>query len=225
MRVYIDQDLVPAFSNLLKYCAKQRRAYHVVDADEVGRVSGSQHHEGICLLAKHQPATLRSVIEATARPQRVLALDEVGNPHNLGAILRTGAHYGASAAIIEGQADLPASAHRVAEGGASWVDPVGVRNLPFALGELRDAGFRVVGTSGRADRSLFETRFEDRVVIVLGSEGRGMRREVARACDDLVSIPGTGAVESLNVSAACAVVLSEIWRQDHLGRRGHRGRA
>lgn len=214
IRVYVEEAVLDDYRDLLKFCAERRLAYHVVDAEELGRVSASRHHEGICLLAKKDAVTLEGLLEAPGRTVRLLALDGVDNPHNLGAILRTAAHYGVRGVIVEGQAGLPPAAHRVAEGGAAWVDVVGVRDLAAALSRAREAGFRIVGTAGRARRSLYGERFSARTLVVFGSEGQGMRAQVARACDAVISLPGTDAVESLNVSASTAVVLSEIWRQD-----------
>lgn len=214
IRVYVDAPTVERFRDLLKYCASHRLAYHVVDADELERVSGSRHHEGICVLAQRATVTLEALLEDDARRVRLLALDGVDNPHNLGAILRTAAHFGVAGVFYEGQASLTPAAHRVAEGGAAWVDAVAVPDLAAALSRARAKGFRVVGTSGRAARTLFEERYAARTVIVLGSERAGMRKAVFEACDATVSLPGTGHVESLNVSAACAAVLTEVWRQD-----------
>lgn len=214
MRVYVAEHAVPVFSELLRACAQNRVAYHVVDDEELGRVSASQHHEGICIFAKKVEVFLEDLLSSQAQRLRVLALDAIDNPHNLGAILRTAAHFGVQVVLLEGEGALTPAAHRVAEGGASWVDVIRVDDLPRALVALKQEGFRIVGTGGRAKQTIYEERFEERMVLVLGSERDGMGERVGNVCDVYVRIPGTDQVESLNVSAACAATLSEIWRQD-----------
>lgn len=212
IRAYITEATIPEFRDLLKYCAQNRRAYHVVEDEELERVSASAHHEGICILARHEVADLDDVL-AERGPMTLVALDGVENPHNLGAILRTAAHFGVRAVLVEPQADLTPAARRVAEGGATWVEVITVRDLVEALDALADADFEIVATAGETKASLFEHRFAPRTVVVLGNERDGVSREVRAASHQRVAIPGTGQVESLNVSAAAAVVLAERWRQ------------
>lgn len=214
VRAYVQEQALPAFSELLRFCAQNRIAYHVVDDAELERVSASRHHEGICLFAKKVEVYLEDLLQSQAQRLRVLALDGIDNPHNLGAILRTAAHFGVQVVLLEGQGALTPAAHRVAEGGATWVDVIRVPAMPQALLALKQEGFRIVGTGGRARQTIYEERFADRMVLVLGSERDGMGEPVGNVCDVYVRIPGTDQVESLNVSAACAVTLGEVWRQD-----------
>lgn len=233
VRVYLLEARIRDFSDLLKHCADRRLAYHVVEADELDRVAGTQHHEGICLLARAPRPSLDDVLRGSGATARVLALDGVTNPHNLGALLRTAAHFGVQAILTDGAVDLTPAAHRVAEGGAAYVDVVALDDLAEGLETLQEAGFTVVGTSGRAERSAFAMDWPARTVVVLGSEGHGLSRAVHEILDEEVLIPGTGHVESLNVSAAGAVVLAQLFgagapssaRDRGRGRgRGGRGR-
>jgi TrmH RNA methyltransferase len=218
IRAYITEAALPGFRDLLKFCAQSRRAYHVVEAEELERVSGSAHHEGVCLLARHEPADLEGLLGEQG-PMTLVALDGVENPHNLGAILRTAAHFGVRAVLVEPQGELTAAARRVAEGGATWVDVVTVRDLVEALDRLADADFEIVATAGETQASLYEHRFAPRTVVVLGNERDGVSRAIRAASHQRLAIPGTGQVESLNVAAAAAVVLAERWRQAGPGPR------
>jgi len=151
--------------------------------------------------------------ELPAGPQCALWLDGVGNPHNLGAILRSAAHFGVTALLLPKHSPLALSgaAARVAEGGAEAVPMVRLGRSDNAIAQLRSAGFVLAATVVRGGSDLFATAVPERVVYVLGAEGEGMDRELVAACDMRLSIPGTGAVESLNVAAATAVLLA-AWR-------------
>ncbi len=213
IRVYISDDALSEFSDVLKFCAENKLAYHVVEDDELERVSASHHHEGVCMLAFREEVYMEDLLSSEAEYLSVIALDGVDNPHNMGAILRTAAHFGVHVAIVSGDGAMTPAAYRVAEGGASWVDVIRVQDMPRALRALQDVGFRVVGTGGTARRTIYEEQFAARNVLVMGSERHGVAPEVADVCDVGLRIPGTDAVESLNVSTATAVVLAEMWRQ------------
>jgi TrmH RNA methyltransferase len=142
-----------------------------------------------------------------------LWLDGVGNPHNLGAILRAAAHFGVAAVLLPKASTLALSgaAARVAEGGAEALPFVRMGREDNAMAQLRGAGFALAATVVRGGADLFATALPQRLVYVLGAEGEGMDAGLAAACDLRLSIPGSGAVESLNVAAATAVLLAQ-WR-------------
>jgi 23S rRNA (guanosine2251-2'-O)-methyltransferase len=159
--------------------------------------------------------------EAAGRgPALVLALDGVTDPHNLGACLRTADGAGAHAVIApkDHSVGLNATVSKVASGAAETVPYLMVTNLARTLGELKDRGVRVVGTSDDAPRTLYEADLRGPIALVLGAEGSGLRQLTRRTCDELVRIPMHGAVESLNVSVATALCLYEAVRQ-----RAHQG--
>jgi TrmH RNA methyltransferase len=139
----------------------------------------------------------------------------VGNPHNFGAILRSAAHFGVAAILQSQDSTLAVSgaAARVAEGGAECVPLVRMGERTQALAQLRAAGFQLGATVVRGGEDLFATPLPQRLVYVMGAEGEGMDPQLAAACDLRLSIPGSGAVESLNVAAATAVFLAE-WQRD-----------
>ncbi|HVU53158.1 MAG TPA: TrmH family RNA methyltransferase [Polyangia bacterium] len=214
LRVYLAKELVKPFGDLLHACAERRLPYKVVEAAELERLTESRHHEGICVVAAAPPPRALAEVLAAPGPGWVVALAGVENPHNTGAIVRTAAHFGARAVLVEGAPRrLPPVVYRTAQGGAEWVDVVTAPALPAALAEARRAGFTICATSSRGGTPLFAAEIPGRAVIVLGAEDVGLAPEVARAADLTLEIPGSGHVESLNVGAAAAVVLAELWRR------------
>jgi len=214
LRVYLTKELVKPFGDLLHACAELRRPYKVVEAAELERITESRHHEGICVVAAADPPRALADVLAAPGAGWLVALAGVENPHNTGAIARTAAHFGARAVLIEGAPKrLPPVVYRTAQGGAEWVDVVAAPALAAALAEARRAGFAICATSSHGGTPLFAAALPARVVIVLGAEDVGLSPEVARAADLTVEIPGSGHVESLNVAAAAAVVLAELWRR------------
>lgn len=205
------------FGALMRFLADQRRGYQVVDEDELERLTESQHHEGICLqVSESQAPTLEALLAHLHRAKRacVVALEGVGNPHNLGAILRVAAHFGVKAVLAPDVKALQSgAAQRTAEGGAEVVPVVSSGELATLLPRLRLAGFRVLTTSSHKGSSLFKTPLPQKCVILFGEEARGLSKEAFAASDLCVRIPGTGAVESLNVSVATGILLGEYWRQ------------
>jgi TrmH RNA methyltransferase len=214
LRVYLLRELVDSFGELLHACARLRRPYKIVAADELERITESRHHEGICIVAA-APVT-RTWAEVLGQPGSgfVVALAGVANPHNTGAIVRTAAHFGARAVLIEGEARrLPPAVYRTAQGGAEWVDVVAAPELPPALAEARRAGFTICATASRGGKDLFAAEIPARAVVVLGAEDEGLAPALTAAADLTLRIPGSGHVESLNVASATAVLLAELWRR------------
>ncbi|MGN6513203.1 MAG: TrmH family RNA methyltransferase [Lysobacteraceae bacterium] len=215
-KLYLAQDRVPALKPLLQWCVAHRVGYRVVGEADLQKLAASSHHEGVVAdVLREEPLALSSWLrDLPAGPQCALWLDGVGNPHNLGAILRSAAHFGVAALLLPKESTLALSgaAARVAEGGAEAVPFVRLGRGDNALAQLRGAGFRLAATVVAGGDDLFATRLPERLVVVLGAEGEGMDRALAAQCDLRLSIPGTGAVESLNVAAATAVLLS-AWRR------------
>jgi RNA methyltransferase, TrmH family len=206
------------FRALLDACAELRRPYRVVGADELERLTESRHHEGICIVATAPaPPSLAEIVRAPG-PACLVALAGVANPHNTGAILRTAAHFGARAVLIEGEAKrLPPAVYRTAQGGAEWVEVVATPQLAPALAEARRAGFTVCATSSHSGTDLYAAAIPPRVVVLVGAEDEGLEAALTRAAQLTLRIPGSDHVESLNVAAATAVLLAEVWRRHALG--------
>jgi TrmH RNA methyltransferase len=213
VRVYLTAELTKPFGDLLHACAAHRLPYKVVTPEELEKLTESKHHEGICIVAMPRPARPLAELLRVPGPAIFVALAEVGNPHNLGAILRIAAHFGARAAIVAGKGVSPA-AYRTSQGGAEAVEVLGVDDLAAALDACRKAGYVVCASSSHEGRDLYAERLPARAVVLLGSEGEGVPRPLLQRADLILRIPGTGAVESLNVASAAAVILGELWRQN-----------
>jgi len=214
-KLYLAEARIPALQPLLKWCVAHRVGYRVVEEGDLDRLAAGTHHEGVIAdVLREEPLSLSNWLrDLPAGPQCALWLDGVGNPHNFGAILRSAAHFGAGAILLPKHSPLALSgaAARVAEGGAEAVPMVRLGRQDNALAQLRSAGFALAATVVQGGSDVFGASLPQRLVFILGSEGEGMDRELAAACDLRVSIPGTGAVESLNVAAATAVLLA-AWR-------------
>jgi TrmH RNA methyltransferase len=213
-KLYLVQSRIPQLQPMLRWCVAHRIGYRVVeDEDDLQRLAASAHHEGVVAdFLRETPAALTSWLHGLrAGPACLLWLDGVGNPHNVGAILRSAAHFGVSAILLPKQSTLAMSgaAARVAEGGAEAVPFVRLGRDDNAIAQLRGAGFTLAATLVRDGASVFEQALPERLVYVLGAEGEGMSPALAEACDLRVSIPGSGKVESLNVAAATAVLLAQ----------------
>lgn len=145
----------------------------------------------------------------------VIVLDGVEDPHNFGAIVRSAAACGARAVVFgkDRAAPVSSASMKSATGAMEYVDLVVAANLARALELLKQSGFWVAGLDACGDKRLWDADLKGRVAIVVGSEGRGMRRLVAERCDFTVSIPLTGPITSLNASVSAAVALVECLRQ------------
>lgn len=211
-KLYLTQARIPQLQPLLKWCVAHRIGYRVVEEADLQKLAASSHHEGVVAdVLREEPldfdAWLRDLRDGA---QCAIWLDGVGNPHNLGAILRSAAHFGAAAVLLPAHSELALSgaAARVAEGGAEAVRFVRLPTQDRAMAQLREAGFSLVATVVKGGADLFSAALPPRLVYVLGAEGEGMDRNLAAACDWRLSIPGSGAVESLNVASATAVLLA-----------------
>jgi len=217
-KVYLTQARIASLQPLLKWCAANRIGYRVVEDEDLKKLAASSHHEGVVAdVLRAEPVALADWLhELPGGPGCAVWLDGVGNPHNFGAILRSAAHFGIGAVLLPEHSPLALSgaAARVAEGGAEAVALVRLPDPATAASTLRSAGFGLAATLVSRGSDLFATSLPERLVYVLGAEGEGMDRRLADACDLRLSIPGSGAVESLNVAAATAVLLA-AWRQQH----------
>lgn len=160
-------------------------------------------------------AMLEELLDRAEGPPLLLVLDGVTDPHNLGACLRTADAAGALAVIVpkDKSATLNATVRKVACGAAEVIPLVAVTNLARTLEKLQQRGLWVVGTAGEAEQSLYDQDLTGPIVLVMGAEGRGMRRLTREHCDYLVRLPMAGSVSSLNVSVAAGVCLFEALRQ------------
>ncbi|ATH83789.1 23S rRNA (guanosine(2251)-2'-O)-methyltransferase RlmB [Ectopseudomonas mendocina] len=165
---------------------------------------------------------LDELLERSEGVPLLLVLDGVTDPHNLGACLRTADAAGAQAVIVpkDKSATLNATVRKVACGAAEVIPLVAVTNLARTLEKLQKKGLWVVGTAGEAEQELYQLDMTGPTVLVMGAEGKGMRRLTREHCDYLVKLPMGGSVSSLNVSVATGVCLFEAVRQRQAQRKG-----
>ena len=194
----------------------------LIEADSlrIAKLAGSHGHQGVAALVHPVPQArslddLLEQLEPTGEPPLLLVLDGITDPHNLGACLRVADGAGAHAVIApkDHAAGINATVAKVASGAAETMPYFMVTNLARTLGELKERNIWVIGTSDDAPRTLYQADLKAPVAVVLGAEGQGMRQLTRKTCDELVSIPMHGAVESLNVSVASGVCLYEALRQ------------
>lgn len=183
------------------------------------RKSDGQRHQDVVAVFRPgniwQEKDLAALLEGIDGAPLVLVLDGVQDPHNLGACLRTADAAGVDFVVLPRDrcAGLTPVARRSASGAAEVLNLVFVSNLARALRALKEQGIWLAGTTDQAERSLFDTDLTGPLALVMGGEGKGMRRLTSESCDHLVRIPMKGTVDSLNVSVAAAVCLYEIVRQ------------
>ncbi len=178
-----------------------------------------ENHQGIvavCTPGEIQDETfLFTLLENLSEPAFLLILDGVTDPHNLGACIRSAEAAGVHAVIApkDKSVGLTPVARKVACGAAEVLPFITVTNLARTLHKLQDKGVWLYGTSGDAEKSIYETSLKGSIAILMGAEGEGMRRLTAETCDHLMNIPMAGMVSSLNVSVAAGVCLFEAVRQ------------
>jgi len=190
------------------------------DRNQLDRLARGGVHQGVALEADAiQPMGLRDWLQRKPAADALLVvLDGIEDPHNFGAIARSAAAFGAHGILHakDRSAPLSAAASKAATGAFEHIDMVRATNLARALAELKEAGFWVVGLEADGDKLIWEAPFGGRVALVIGSEGKGMRRLVREACDHLVRIPIQGPISSLNASVSAGIALAEWARQRQL---------
>mgnify|MGYP000285521750 FL=1 len=201
--------------------AAREKGIVVVDTDrrKLDNMSRTHAHQGvIAIAAVREYATVDDILGAArtrGEPPLVVVCDEISDPHNLGAIIRTAECAGAHGVIIPKRrsAGLTAVVGKTSAGAVAHLPVARVANLTALLKELKDDGLWIFGADAAGDRPLYEADLKGPAAIVIGSEGSGMSRLVAEQCDFKVSIPLRGQINSLNASAAAAVLLYEAVRQ------------
>ena len=188
-----------------------------VDAKRLDGMAGGPRHQGVVALISgvSRHITLDDVLDTLDEPPFLLILDGIQDPHNLGACLRVADAVGVHAVVApkDRAVGLTQTAIKVASGAAETVPYITVTNLARTLRELKERDIWIVGTDAEASDDLYAARWPAATAWVLGAEGDGMRRLTKETCDQLVTIPMLGTVQSLNVSVASGVVLYEARRR------------
>lgn len=180
----------------------------IASAEDIERRAGSTDHQGICAeVSAYVYADPESLLEASGA--LIVALDQIQDPQNLGAICRTAECAGAAGVVIPERraAEVTAAVCKASAGAVEHLPVARVRNLADFLADAKRAGMWCYGADAGASVRFDEVDYDGSVVLVLGSEGRGLRPRVATACDALVAIPLRGRIDSLSVSAAAAVLI------------------
>jgi TrmH RNA methyltransferase len=215
IRVYFEKSNLTPLKSVLKWCAEKKKAYHMISNQELEKVTGSTHHEGVCFLAQEKKPISTEFFLKNLKTHGLLYLDGVENPHNLGSIVRSASHFNFRLILGEEKkmATLSPSACRVAKGGAEFVDLIHLSDPKKTLNLLKKEGYAFITTSSHKGDSLFNFSFPKKAVIVMGSESFGVSSTLQQFTTHHIKIPGTETVESLNVSVATALCLAEYFRQ------------
>ncbi len=191
----------------------------LIDSDDtrLQKLCGTHRHQGVVARAEAvaMSHSLDDTLDAVDGDPLLLVLDGITDPHNLGACLRVADGAGVHAVVApkDHAVGLNATVAKVSSGASDTVPYLMVTNLARSLNELKERNIRVIGLSDTAQKSLYDIDLGGPVAFVLGAEGSGMRQLTAKTCDELVSLPMRGAVESLNVSVAAGICLYEVVRQ------------
>jgi len=205
----------PQLQEILRLARQRRVAVEERSVQDLANLARDRHHQGVVLMCGELPThDLRDFLGGVGYGRACLvALDQIQDPQNLGAIVRTAAFLGASAAITlrRGCAPLSAAVSKASAGALEFLPVIEVANLADALLRCRDNGFAVLGTGLGEEAVDFRTVGRpERLVLVLGSEGDGMRALSRRRCDCVVRIPGVPGTQSLNVNASAAILLQHF---------------
>ena len=213
-RLFFNRAVSVQIGDLCRWMAQERLVYRCVESDELERISGSVHHGGVVVVVDAPDIRSPEIDELrqwAEQGETLLLLDRISNVHNLGAIIRSAAFFGVTKVIIPDhpQAAFPTEAtYRVAEGGLDHVTVFCVDHLAGFIRALSPY-YWVVGAATRGGDPTSGTRSGRPTAIVLGNEEQGLSHDVATACHTLVTLKGSGRVESLNVAATAAILLWE----------------
>ncbi|WP_394172782.1 23S rRNA (guanosine(2251)-2'-O)-methyltransferase RlmB [Thalassotalea litorea] len=214
-----DERLLPIINLARKYGVSVQFVHRKALDDK----SEGEQHQGV--IARVKPGKvfteqdLDDIIEAAKKKGKnpfLLILDGVTDPHNLGACLRNADAAGVDAIVVpkDNAARITSTVRKVAVGAAETVPLVQVTNLARSMKAMQESGVWLVGTAGEAQQSIYDCKLTGPIALVMGAEGKGMRRLTRETCDELIKLPMAGAVSSLNVSVACGICLFEIVRQN-----------
>ncbi|MBU0481361.1 MAG: 23S rRNA (guanosine(2251)-2'-O)-methyltransferase RlmB [Proteobacteria bacterium] len=200
---------------LTELAAKNRIRIHQTAKIVVPGEENPNHQGVVARLHEFRFAELGDLLEDLPASGFLVALDSIQDPHNLGAIIRSAAAAGCGGLLIpkDRSATITGTVAKVAAGALSHIRICQVTNLATSLQTLKDAGYWIFGADGHADKTIYETDFTGPSCLVIGSEGKGIRPLVKKNCDQLVKIPMSGTIESLNASVAAGIVIFEIVRQ------------
>ena len=190
-----------------------------VARERIEKIAAGQRHQGVVAYASPVDySTLEDILkfaEDKGESPFIILLDELEDPHNFGAILRTADAAGVHGVLIPKRRSvtLNATVAKTSAGAVEYVRVAQINNVAQTLKQLKEIGFTVIGSDLSATKFYHESDYTVPLVMVIGSEGKGMRRLTRENCDELIKIPMTGNINSLNASVACAILIYEVFRQ------------
>ena len=206
-------------SNLKKALSTQKIPFTMTDKVTLDNVSKGETHQGVIsevILPKllNEESLLNSINDIKQQPL-ILILDSIQDPRNMGACLRSANAAGVKHVVInkDGSSPISAIVHKTSAGALNSLNLYHVTNLTRTIKEIQNRGFWVIGLDGNTQTSIYDVNLTGSIAIVAGSEGKGIRQLIKKTCDQIVSIPMSGNIESLNVSVATAISLFETKRQ------------
>ena len=200
--------------------------YQFVDKNKLSEITGTKNHQGVALYtAAGTYCEIEDILhkaEEKGEAPFVIILDEIQDPHNFGAIIRTADAVGAHGIVIPRRrsVQLTGTVAKTSAGASAHVSVARVSNIPAAIDTLKEAGLWIAGTDLSGTVPFYEADFKGPIGIVIGSEGGGMGALVAKKCDFIVTIPMQGTVSSLNASVAAGVILYEVFKERIKGKHG-----
>lgn len=208
-----------SYANVITAAEKQGVRIHEVSKQKIYDLTRVETNQGVA--AEVEPLKYLSIeellgqIKSKGKAAFIVILDQVNDPHNLGAIIRTAHLFGADGVVIpkDNSASISPTVAKTASGALEYIPILKVTNLVNCINILKNNNIWVVGAEGEAKKSLYDYDFTTGSAIVLGGEGKGLRRLVKDSCDELLLIPMAGQLDSFNVSVAGAVFMSEVMRQ------------
>lgn len=208
-----------SIKKILTLAGKARIVKEYVSRQKLDKICGGKNHQGvIAMAAAVQYSTLEEILrlaDEKNQPPFIILLDELEDPHNFGAILRTADAVGVHGVIIPKRRNvqLNATVAKTSAGAVEYVKVAQITNVAETLKKLRELNLKIVGSDMDAEKNFSDADLTGGIVLIIGNEGRGMRRLTKENCDLLVKIPMIGKINSLNASVAGAVLMYEIFRQ------------
>ncbi|WP_392566576.1 tRNA/rRNA methyltransferase [Utexia brackfieldae] len=218
IKAFLTEEMTTKFRDLVMSLAEKHLGYDVVSDEYMTKLTGTPHHGGVCLIVKKRtPLTALDYLDQTKKQAHdcVLAIDDINNPHNLGALIRSAAFFSAQGVILRHVDTLESGAAlRVAEGGAEYVQPIRADDMAATLSQFKQQGYRVVALlpckmKNVPAQSLFDVKFADKTVVVLFQQ---MNKALIQVADQIVYVSGSDVMPALNISVATGLILAQ-WQQ------------
>lgn len=204
----------PAVEEIKRMAGERGIIIHKVDRRRLEQIAGDNNQGVAARIRPRSPWKMEDILQKKSQGI-LIALDQIQDPQNLGAIIRSAAFTGIDGILIprDRSAPLTEAARKASSGGLEWVPVVEITNLARTIEQFQERGFWVTGGDHKAPSLPWEVDFSYPTLVVIGSEGRGLRPLIRKKCDHLIRIPGRGQMESLNASVATGIILYEIMRQ------------